>query len=182
MRGITYVVLICPSSTNALEIPHLLRFANTQVVKACVLLLKHYQHNSVHTNHCATKMLHRIAVDLHMDGLLFQASVFRTFQAVLDDPAVECYSVCPLIPLLSHITYLLSLSLMYHTPYRASVLLKQLPEQGLYWVVCHCLPSSSWGRNLEFVNGAGNSSPTLREGHHAIFNVHQLMPADGTPV
>uniref|UniRef100_UPI00358E8A49 protein timeless homolog n=1 Tax=Myxine glutinosa TaxID=7769 RepID=UPI00358E8A49 len=75
-----------------LFLDYIKRFANTQVIKACVFLLKHYRNNSVHTNHCATKILHRIAVDLHMDGLLFQASVFRTFQAVLEDPAVECYS------------------------------------------------------------------------------------------
>ena len=42
-------------------------------------------------------------------------------------------------------------------------------------------PSVGWGRNLELVRGAGNSSPTLHKGHRGIFNVRQLMPADGTP-
>ena len=40
----------------------------------------------------------------------------------------------------------------------------------------------SQGGNLEFVEGAGDSSLALCEGHRGIFNVHQLMPADGTPV
>ena len=34
---------------------------------------------------------------------------------------------------------------------------------------------------LEFGHGAGDSSPTLREGHREIFNIAELMPADGTP-
>ena len=32
-----------------------------------------------------------------------------------------------------------------------------------------------------FGHGAGDSSPTLREGHCGIFNIHQLMLADRTP-
>ena len=35
---------------------------------------------------------------------------------------------------------------------------------------------------LQFVHGAGDSLPALREGHHGVFNAHQLLPADGTPV
>ena len=42
--------------------------------------------------------------------------------------------------------------------------------------------SGSHGRNLESDHCTGNSLPTICEGHHVIFNVHQLMPADGTPV
>ena len=40
------------------------------------------------------------------------------------------------------------LSMMYHTLHRASMLLKYPPGQELYWVVFHCLPSNSLGRNL----------------------------------
>ena len=45
---------------------------------------------------------------------------------------------------------------------------------------CVAVPSARWGRNLEFVQGAGDSSPTLREGHlmQADINVQQLMPAE----
>ena len=39
---------------------------------------------------------------------------------------------------------------------------------------------SSCGRNLEFVHGAGKSSPTRRE-HRGTFNIHQLILADRTP-
>ena len=35
---------------------------------------------------------------------------------------------------------------------------------------------------LEFVDGAGASSPTLGEGNRGIFNIHQQMLADGTPI
>ena len=42
-------------------------------------------------------------------------------------------------------------------------------------------PAVSYGRNLEFAQRAGDSSPTLGEGHLGIFNVHRLILADGTP-
>jgi len=44
----------------------------------------------------------------------------------------------------------------------------------------HHSGSGSQGKNLECVHGAGDHSPT-HEGHHGIFNVHRVMPADGTP-
>ena len=43
------------------------------------------------------------------------------------------------------------------------------------------VPSAGLGQVFGFVQGAGDSSPTLREGHHVIFNVNQIMLADGTP-
>ncbi|XP_053153417.1 protein timeless homolog [Hemicordylus capensis] len=67
------------------------RFANTNVVKAYVLLFKNYQQNSSHTNHCVVKMLHRIAYDLKMEALLFQLSVFCLFNRLLNDPAAGAY-------------------------------------------------------------------------------------------
>ena len=44
------------------------------------------------------------------------------------------------------------------------------------------LPSAGSGRNFEFGHGAGDSLPTLRDGHHGIFDVHKLMLADGPSV
>ncbi|CAH2224370.1 timeless homolog [Pelobates cultripes] len=67
------------------------RFANSSVVKTYVLLLKNYQQNSAHTNHCAVKMLHRIAYDLKMEALLFQLSVFCLFNCILSDAAASVY-------------------------------------------------------------------------------------------
>ncbi|KAE8626528.1 hypothetical protein XENTR_v10006654 [Xenopus tropicalis] len=67
------------------------RFANSNVVKTYVLLLKNYQQNSAHTNHCVAKMLHRIAYDLKMEALLFQLSVFCIFNKILGDPAASAY-------------------------------------------------------------------------------------------
>ncbi|XP_069614546.1 protein timeless homolog [Ranitomeya imitator] len=67
------------------------RFANASVVKTYVILLKNYHQNSAHTNHCAVKMLHRIAYDLKMEAFLFQLSVFCTFNRILCDPAAGAY-------------------------------------------------------------------------------------------
>lgn len=68
-------------------------FACSTVVRAYVLLLRSYQQNSAHTNHCAVKMLHRLAHDLKMEALLFQLSVFCLFNRLLSDPAAEAYKV-----------------------------------------------------------------------------------------
>ena len=35
---------------------------------------------------------------------------------------------------------------------------------------------------MQFVHGAGDSSPTLCERHRGIFDVHKLIPADETPL
>ena len=42
-------------------------------------------------------------------------------------------------------------------------------------------PHGGWSSNLEFVDGAVDRSPALRERHRGIFNVHQLMLGDGIP-
>ena len=62
------------------------------------------------------------------------------------------------------------------------MLLKQFLWLGLQaWMGRH-FDTGSQGMNLEFVCGAGDSSPTLHEGHRGIFHVHQLMLSDGAPV
>lgn len=38
-------------------------------------------------------MLHRLAVDLKMDALLFQLSVFCLFNKILGDPVATAYKV-----------------------------------------------------------------------------------------
>lgn len=45
---------------------------------------------------------------------------------------------------------------------------------------CRCATDAIPSRNLELVQGASDSSRTLREGHHVIFNIHRLMSVDGT--
>ncbi|XP_061471174.1 protein timeless homolog isoform X2 [Rhineura floridana] len=67
------------------------RFASANIVKAYVLLLKNYQQNSTHTNHCVVKMLHRVAHDLKMEALLFQLSIFCLFNRLFSDPAARAY-------------------------------------------------------------------------------------------
>ncbi|KAM4740614.1 protein timeless homolog [Anableps anableps] len=67
------------------------RFANPSIVRPYLLLLKSYSKNTPHTNHCVARMLHRLAVDLKMDALLFQLSVFHLFNKILNDPAAAAY-------------------------------------------------------------------------------------------
>lgn len=67
------------------------RFASPNVVRPYVLLLRTYSQNTPHTNHCVARMLHRIVVDLKMEALLFQLSVFCLFNKILGDPAAAAY-------------------------------------------------------------------------------------------
>uniref|UniRef100_A0A669E509 Timeless circadian clock n=1 Tax=Oreochromis niloticus TaxID=8128 RepID=A0A669E509_ORENI len=67
------------------------RFATPGIVRPYLLLLKSYSKNTPHTNHCIARMLHRLAVDLKMDALLFQLSVFHIFNKILNDPAAAAY-------------------------------------------------------------------------------------------
>ncbi|XP_034022725.1 protein timeless homolog [Thalassophryne amazonica] len=67
------------------------RFASPIIVQPYLLLLKSYSRNTPHTNHCITRMLHRLAVDLKMDALLYQLSVFHLFNKILSDPAAAAY-------------------------------------------------------------------------------------------
>ncbi|XP_041639301.1 protein timeless homolog [Cheilinus undulatus] len=68
------------------------RFANPSIMRPYLLLLKSYSKNTPHTNHCITRLLHRLAVDLKMDALLFQLSVFNLFNKILSDPAAAAYT------------------------------------------------------------------------------------------
>ncbi|XP_074785618.1 protein timeless homolog isoform X2 [Athene noctua] len=70
---------------------YLKRFACTPVVRALVLLLRGYDRNSPRTNHCAARLLHRLARDLRMEALLFQLSLFALFHRLLSDPAAAAH-------------------------------------------------------------------------------------------
>lgn len=59
------------------------RFASPSVVRSCATVLKQFDKNLPKTNHCALKMLHRVAWDCKCPSMLFQASLFRTFQRIL---------------------------------------------------------------------------------------------------
>lgn len=58
------------------------KFADGKVIRTYATLLRSYQTNGQHVNHCIVKMLHRIAYQLKMYGFLFQASIFRVFQQI----------------------------------------------------------------------------------------------------
>ncbi|KAG7308218.1 hypothetical protein JYU34_006890, partial [Plutella xylostella] len=64
-----------------------IRFCHARVVSACGALLARYTDNSAHTNHCALKMLHRAAWDCERVAMLYQGSLFLTFQKVLENPS-----------------------------------------------------------------------------------------------
>ncbi|XP_042652483.1 protein timeless homolog isoform X2 [Tyto alba] len=70
---------------------YLKRFACAPVVRALVLLLRGYPRNSPRTNHCAARLMHRLARDLHMEALLFQLSLFALFHRLLNDPAAAAH-------------------------------------------------------------------------------------------
>ncbi|XP_064590724.1 protein timeless homolog [Zonotrichia leucophrys gambelii] len=67
------------------------RFACAPVVRALVLLLRGYARNSARTNHCAARLLHRLARELRMEPLLFQLSLFALFHRLLSDPAAAAH-------------------------------------------------------------------------------------------
>ena len=52
-------------------------------------MLRQYATNSTLTNHCIAKMFHRIAWDCKMPAMMFQASLFKIFQKILDDPRYQ---------------------------------------------------------------------------------------------
>ncbi|XP_029034529.1 protein timeless homolog isoform X2 [Osmia bicornis bicornis] len=60
------------------------RFANVKIVKAMLVLLQQFDKNTDEVNHYVNKMLHRIAWDCKMPGMMFQASMFRVFQRILE--------------------------------------------------------------------------------------------------
>nr|XP_012151360.1 PREDICTED: protein timeless homolog [Megachile rotundata] len=60
------------------------RFANVKVVRALLILLRQFDKNTDEVNHYVNKMLHRIAWDCKMPGMMFQASMFRVFQRILE--------------------------------------------------------------------------------------------------
>ncbi|XP_039305903.1 protein timeless homolog isoform X2 [Solenopsis invicta] len=65
------------------------RFANVKVVKALALLMQQFESNSIEVNHYVAKMLHRIAWNCKMPGMIFQASIFRIFQKILESKNPE---------------------------------------------------------------------------------------------
>ncbi|XP_034934838.1 protein timeless homolog isoform X2 [Chelonus insularis] len=75
--------------TNFVFIDFVRRFANIKVVKAMTTLLQNFNDNSVELNHYILKLLHRIAYDCKMSAMMFQASLFRVFQKILDSKHAE---------------------------------------------------------------------------------------------
>lgn len=67
------------------------RLSHPKIVRACGLCLKNFAANSTFTNHCTVKLLHRIAFDCKMYVMMFQASIFRTFQGIFSIKEVPQY-------------------------------------------------------------------------------------------
>lgn len=74
-------------SEQELQFPDFLkRMVHSRAVQAAGYLLQTFDRNSVFTNHCVAKLLHRIVWEAKMPGMLYQASLFRSFQRVLKSP------------------------------------------------------------------------------------------------
>lgn len=69
--------------------------ANHKIVRACGLALRNYETNSTQTNHCIVKLLHRIAFDCKMYAMVFQASIFRSFQRIYAAKDMPQFKVLP---------------------------------------------------------------------------------------
>ena len=65
------------------------QYARPGVVSCYAYILKFFQSNFSQTNKAVVKMLHRIACDLSMPGLLFQASLFRVFRDILREASLK---------------------------------------------------------------------------------------------
>lgn len=77
-------------SEQELQFPDFLkRLVHSKAVQAAGYLLQKFEENSVFTNHCVAKLLHRIAWDAKMPGMLFQASIFRSFQRIFKSPVSQ---------------------------------------------------------------------------------------------
>uniref|UniRef100_T1IWC9 Timeless C-terminal domain-containing protein n=1 Tax=Strigamia maritima TaxID=126957 RepID=T1IWC9_STRMM len=66
-------------------------FASPRVLQPYTVLLRNFANNSMFTNHCIAKMFHRIAWDLKSPGLLYQATIFRSFQKLFLGSTNVCY-------------------------------------------------------------------------------------------
>ncbi|XP_043240861.1 protein timeless homolog [Amphibalanus amphitrite] len=62
------------------------RFMSPKILEPYCWLLRHFDTNTPAANHCVLRMLHRVAWDHKMPAMLFQISLFRTFQRLMDDP------------------------------------------------------------------------------------------------
>lgn len=74
------------------------RLATPALLQPYCWLLKYYKENKDTTNHAIIKMLHRVVVDLKTPAMLFQLSLFCTFQKILFDPAANQYKVSSIFP------------------------------------------------------------------------------------
>ncbi|CAG9855567.1 unnamed protein product [Phyllotreta striolata] len=60
------------------------RLAHPKIVRTCGIALRTFETNPIGTNHSVVKLLHRIAFDCKMYVMLFQLSLFRTFQRIFE--------------------------------------------------------------------------------------------------
>ncbi|KAF7990289.1 hypothetical protein HCN44_000094 [Aphidius gifuensis] len=65
------------------------RFVNVKIVKGMAILLSNFDNNSAELNHIIVKMLHRIAWDCKMPSMIFQATIFRSFQRIFESKKPE---------------------------------------------------------------------------------------------
>lgn len=67
---------------------YLAHFGKYSVVKNYVILLRNYQRNSPRVNHVVVKFFYRIVHTLKLEALLFQTSILRIFDAIVNDVSI----------------------------------------------------------------------------------------------
>ncbi|XP_054279540.1 protein timeless homolog [Macrosteles quadrilineatus] len=69
------------------------RFACPKVLSAASMLLETFESNTDETNHCIVSLFYRVAYDLRLPQMLFQASLFRTFRRALDSKDARYWEI-----------------------------------------------------------------------------------------
>ncbi len=68
---------------------YLFSFANSSILSSYIDVLRTYPSNTPYLNHCIIRMFHRVSVDCHFPGILFQMSLFRILQKFHLDPLAK---------------------------------------------------------------------------------------------
>lgn len=69
------------------------RLGHPKIIRATSLALAMFEENSVQTNHCIVKLMHRIAFDCKMYAMMFHVSLFTTFKKILELKDLPQYKV-----------------------------------------------------------------------------------------
>ncbi|XP_045461506.1 protein timeless homolog isoform X2 [Harmonia axyridis] len=98
------------------------RLSHPKIVRATALALSMFEENSVNTNHCIVKLMHRIAFDCKMYAMMYQVSLFMTFKRIMDLKGMPEYK-----ELVKFVTYIL------RQFFKAAETNKKIFMEALFW-------------------------------------------------